>query len=716
MTRIALIFVLLAGLARAAAAELPLSGPWLQPALPAGTLAYARVPHPVALTSLPKGNALDAALRSPAHLAELARIERGLIDAVFGEKGFDQPFLRGVLLHTRSPVELAVLGAPRPLALIAVTTDLENEQTLVDWLERFADAGTPLALGAPLDADGQAPLVGLPAPAWLRFDAVSGRLLVAVGQVMNGEIMAGIDARLTGDNARLDAMAGRLDDSGFGLLAWLNAEDALPMAQLMLPPEQYAKLSGAGLDDTRAVAFGMGVAGGSARIGVVADLGDRGDSPLPAIENDLGATAVGAPGALLFAALPDGAQLDAIVSHFQQQGEPAETDWSTMKAEMRDTYGFDTDDVLDAIGPDVALIFDDVGDYVAVRLRDRRAFNALLDAVDELDRVTINRVRRGRVLLHHVTVDDALDAESDMGSESDLPLPFVYLAQRARDHYYFTVDGDYAYVSDVPQPLIDRAVAGGKVALGQWLSESQRVAFDHTVFGMTGNSAKLPRRLYYGYLGVMQILADVAGVDFDVLSLPTARELDLPAESPIALSVSLGEPYVSFEITSESSLVDSLLGGGAMQNVAIIGIVAAIAVPAYNDYTIRAQVAEGVALAQAPRVFIESAWAETGQFPGAAEALTAPRTSGKYASEIVVFGDTGLIRVHFDGEDANETIRGTYLYFEPYVDDDGNLAWQCSSWLADKYLPEACRGIEPPDIAGETNTRRRAPGGAAGAG
>ncbi len=246
-----------------------------------------------------------------------------------------------------------------------------------------------------------------------------------------------------------------------------------------------------------------------------------------------------------------------------------------------------------------------------------------------------------------------------------------------------------------------------KLPLGEWLADTQRVAFDSAVFGMTGSSAKLPRRLYYGYLSMMQLLADVAGVEFDVLSLPTARELSLPDASALAITVSLGDPYVSFEVTSESSLIDSLLGGGAMQNVMVIGVLAAVAIPAYQDYTIRAQVSEGLGVAAPAKGFVSDYWRENGAFPDSQAAFGAPRTPGKYADEVVVFGDTGLIRVRYGGGEANTIIQGAYLYLQPYVDDDGLLQWECSSWLDDKYLPQACQGIEPPDAAGEANTMRR---------
>ncbi|MEL6951694.1 MAG: pilin, partial [Pseudomonadota bacterium] len=131
------------------------------------------------------------------------------------------------------------------------------------------------------------------------------------------------------------------------------------------------------------------------------------------------------------------------------------------------------------------------------------------------------------------------------------------------------------------------------------------------------------------------------------------------------------------------------------------------AIPAYQDYTIRSQISEGLSLAAGPKVFIVETYYETGAFPNTAEALQAPRQTGRYVDEVVVFGDTGLIRVRYGGEDANEILNGAYLYLQPIVDDQGNLEWECSSWLDDKYLPSACRGIEPPDIAGETNTGLR---------
>ena len=81
--------------------------------------------------------------------------------------------------------------------------------------------------------------------------------------------------------------------------------------------------------------------------------------------------------------------------------------------------------------------------------------------------------------------------------------------------------------------------------------------------------------------------------------------------------------------------------------VAIIGILAAIAIPAYQDYTIRSQVTEGLNLAAAVKTGVAESFANTGEWPpdlDAAGGDTAAPPSGKYVAEVSVEG--GQIRVH----------------------------------------------------------------------
>ena len=147
--------------------------------------------------------------------------------------------------------------------------------------------------------------------------------------------------------------------------------------------------------------------------------------------------------------------------------------------------------------------------------------------------------------------------------------------------------------------------------------------------------------------------------------------------------------------------------------VAIIGILAAIAIPAYQDYTIRAQVSEGLNLAAAAKAAIAETFLNRGVAPAnriaAGMSQNATDTTGKYVTGVAVAN--GVITVTYGGE-ANAAIAGQTLGITPWLSTDNSVEWQCggapqpngavkqmggasAGTLAGaafvKYLPSACR-------------------------
>jgi type IV pilus assembly protein PilA len=112
--------------------------------------------------------------------------------------------------------------------------------------------------------------------------------------------------------------------------------------------------------------------------------------------------------------------------------------------------------------------------------------------------------------------------------------------------------------------------------------------------------------------------------------------------------------------------------------VAIIGILAAIAIPAYQDYTIRAQVSEGMNLAAAAKAAVSETFLNRGVAPAlrvnAGMSAAATDTSGKYVTQVAV--GNGTITVTF-GNEANAAIAGQTLEIVPYVTPDSSVAWRC---------------------------------------
>ena len=151
--------------------------------------------------------------------------------------------------------------------------------------------------------------------------------------------------------------------------------------------------------------------------------------------------------------------------------------------------------------------------------------------------------------------------------------------------------------------------------------------------------------------------------------------------------------------------------------VAIIGILAAIAIPAYQDYTIRSQVTEGMTLAGDLKASIAEYTAQTGQWPASMTELGLA-SGGLTKTGRYVFGvnvTTGTITITY-GKDANAAINqadtaNSLLSFRPMVNLNEDVVWVCGNAdnpdgaqdpvsgasaadqtnIADKYLPSSCR-------------------------
>ena len=128
--------------------------------------------------------------------------------------------------------------------------------------------------------------------------------------------------------------------------------------------------------------------------------------------------------------------------------------------------------------------------------------------------------------------------------------------------------------------------------------------------------------------------------------------------------------------------------------VAIIGIIASIAIPAYTNYIIRSQVAEGINMSTAAKVAAAEYFLTHGVFAtsnGSAGLGVPASITGPYVTQVELAAG-GAIEISY-GNTAHPDLFGAVLSMTPDATNPGSVTWDCNgnAALPNKYLPNACR-------------------------
>ena len=675
-----------------------IAGPaWLRERLPEHTVGYLRIPTLWSMTAAPNGRALDTALASEAHTKLIAELRANIGKDALLQKAGIAPAMMLLLDDLAAPVEIAVIDGSdiaNPASNMLLSAQLKFADVAA-LNARLAELKAPL-LQAPLDEHGKGKLTS---NGFVYFDAKTGRLYALIGMAASALALDNLVQQTAQTRPHpMHAQEKQIDASGQGLFYWMSLKGVTGMASAQLPAAKPGTLLRDFLDRGQSIAAGWGTVEGRGRLTfqIVAPEA-RLLAYIAPTDFKAAVKTAGKPRWAVSMALPTAAQFSQIEANLDQDfGAGTRDSYAEAKTAWLENIGVDPQELLGLLGGQMVVFQDEAGLFSALHVADRKALYARLDELAAKHHWKRETVTAANTSVNHLHMNWA-DATKPASPDTDGALDaWLGLYGRVGNHLYWVEEGENLIFGSVPQALADRAQSKLDTDLGEWMRTSQSYDPNATWLGLTATTQHAQRDIYYAYLGGLQSLGDFVGQDINLASLPNAAGLKLPVEGATGLSIDATRDRIGLSLTYEQNPAEVLMSSGGLGAVAVAGILAAVAVPAYDDYVVRSQVVQVVGDAAAIKTSIAEIYASKGKLPSSEDENADLADFGDMAKYLAsYYVDSGAIVMVF-GDEANAALHGKTLVLRPYK-QGGQLIWQCGdSTVADD--------AEPLSANEETNT------------
>lgn len=671
--------------------------PSLRAVLPENAIAYLRIPNPWGFLAAPKGTYLSAVLGSAENTNIVERLRSAMQTAVGGQLSTKaDAFYSLLLFQLRSPVELAILrplppDPPMPSVLLSATLAVDNVDAANGLLKTLTAQSPSLSITQDMGPERAGIIRAGHSAVYVHFDASSHVLYAMAGLGVTEKSFSAELARLKpAKDRRMYAFEQQIDASHQGFFEWVNVKAVTTDMAPFLPPAILQKLRAGGMDQVADMAFGWGASNGKGRLRLIVDVpGAHFDRFVPSLSPDLPLATVGNPRTLIALAMPSAAQLGQLEHMLRAKiGAQAFTSYQAAADKFKANAGLSYADVLATLGPELLFFSDRAGEFVAVRIRDQARLTHLVDALRRIPGSDYQVQKSGDHEYHMLRLPSLMVGAFDRAGAEKIP-PWMRLWARGKSHIYWTVEDGYLLISGLPQPLKDHVEHHGNQSIGQWVLNHQRQQLGSSLMLASTTIADSPRRLYYAYVSLLGMLGDMAGVNVNLAALPSAMDLHLPRRGTYGLRVEADASRLGVELTFENNPMELLMGQN-VADVAVVGVLAAVAIPAYQDYTLRAKVAIALQQGASARGAVDTFYARLRRFPDRNEVAAMGNFSTRAGdgTRIIVAPNNGVVIITFA---APAQLSGKQVWLQPTAALDGHLRWRCGGNIKAQLLPAACR-------------------------
>lgn len=645
---------------------------------------YLRIPSVLGwIADGQEGRVFEQATGESAHQAALQQIRNAYAKLDDLPPAGDAA-IKFLIAEQSAPLEIAVFkqdGVVSPLSPIMLQTTVRSRDAAA-----FKKQFDALLLSS-----------GMPMP--YTFDARTGRLQLQVGATPErfAQIATDLSAKNKSLNTEFVAAQNRIDQSGKGLLLWADSQAIAPMlAMVAASSEDANKWVFDALRGLDGFALGAGSVGRGQRSGRMALDFYFDPKAMPEWTQyfqpeprHYDYQLSGAPSWVANYSLPTNAKdLDRILRKIESLENETKAKKSNFDFDAAFLGGPSLRKILTSFGPEMAYFHDAAGTFGALKIRNRTVFNQFIASAGKFG---FYEQREG---IHHLRFDGSAFNPADMPKEPTLAL----LGRLSVSSVYWVEEGDWLIAAPVPQLLQDRKAISGRISAEKWLQQRSNVDSSDQILAFAAHSEGTPTQIWYGYLALLEALGHIGKTNIDLFALPSARELGLPSAGFAGVSVDYTPQRLGFAVNYGASPGDLMGGGNMLGTVAVVSIMAAIALPAYQDYTLRSKVTTALVQTQAAKVELQESYAELG-------ALPKPKRFD-IGADLKLNWNGKLLLLSFTEGYAEPLLRGKTIAFVPVPRADG-IEFACAfnadaktslggdagaaTSVAAKYLPMQCR-------------------------
>lgn len=668
---------------------------WLRNKLPEKTLAYIRVPTIWNLFFEGNADSLYPALSHDSNKTEVEKLQNALVDTYLVKVPETYKVHFKLLVKSlETPLELAVTNAVDdsmvPNFLMGTTLknfSHDDLQALIDSL--VAESQNMVRVLKPLSDDGKASLMAQMIPVYLDYDLSTGKLALLAGPTASDKVLTS----LLGQTKAHDALNGimdfenSVDQSGKNHQAWVNVKAIYQQNHAMIPPPQKAMMEQMGLADMDFIWMGTAQHSGKGEFIFHVQMPDTGVRKLlPRVNEEFDIQTAGTPDYAFVLSLPTVEQITqgyGFVKSLNPDLQAVDSKVQAGIAKINEYLGMDVADLLRAYGQQVMVVKDDSGLWFAQKNQDKKLHEKVFEIMrNKLDGQTQSKSLSG------ISIDEtsfsltALIKEFLPDDEDTKKLDEIFDGKKK---IYSSIENDYFIWAAVPQILADRSNSNNKRSLKAILQEDLQLNWNHAVLAWATESEYVSRDAYHTYLEVISFIGNIAKSDVDLFDFPTAQDLNLPVKGRLGVSLNSSADFLSLRISYEHSVLESISGSSGVFAVAMVGVVAAYAIPAYRDYTVRAKVMEKMFSVYAEKQIIAESFYSTGAFPNT-EFIS---ENFNQSDDFVYNPKNGQITIYFNQYDDN-SLSGLNITLTPEAIDDGVLVWSCDGTVSRKHYENSC--------------------------